>query len=98
MASHKVLIRIMGESDIVDVNLIKTAVNAPDGSAFLAGLDGSDQINLLGHWMDRDRGAALTNNTAYLDAMTQIASNILADSPLAAQIDAGANFVLLTIL
>ena len=30
--------------------------------------------------------------------MTQIASNILADSPLAAQIDAGANFVLLTIL
>ena len=98
MASHKVLIRIMGESDIVDVNLIKTSVNAPDGSAFLAGLDGFDQINLLGHWMDQDRGAALADNTAYLDAMTQIASNILADSPLAAQIDAGANFVLLTIL
>ena len=98
MASHRVLIRIMGESDIVDVNLIKTAVNAPDGSAFLAGLDGSDQINLLGHWMDQDRGAALADNTAYLDAMTQIASTILADSPLAAQIDAGANFVLLTIL
>ena len=52
MASRKLLIRIMGESDIVDVNLIKTAVNAPDGLLFLAGLDGSDQINLLGHWMD----------------------------------------------
>ena len=98
MASHRVLIRIMGESDIVDVNLIKTAVNAPDGPAFLAGLDGSDQINLLGHWMDQDRGAALADNTAYLDAMTQIASDILADSPLAGEIDAGANFVLLTIL
>ena len=98
MASHKVLIRIMGESDIVDVNLIKTAVNAPDGSAYLAGLDGPDQINLLGHWLDQDRGAALADNTAYLDAMTQIASNILADSPLAAKIDAGANFILLTIL
>ena len=98
MASHRVLIRIMGESDIVDVNLIKRAANAPDGSAFLAGLDGSDQINLLGHWMDQDRGAALADDSAYLDAMTQIASNILADSPLAAQIDAGANFVLLTIL
>ena len=98
MASHRVLIRIMGESDIVDVNLIKTAVNAPDGRAFLAGLDGSDQINLLGHWMDQDRGAALADNTAYLDAMTQIASDILADSPFAGEIDAGANFVLLTIL
>ena len=30
--------------------------------------------------------------------MTQIASDILADSPLAGEIDAGANFVLLTIL
>jgi hypothetical protein len=98
MVSHRVLIRIMGETDIVDVNLIKTAVNAPDGSAFLAGLDGSDQINLLGHWMDQDHGAALADNTAYLDAMTQIASDILANSPLAGEIDAGANFVLLTIL
>ena len=66
MASHKVLIRIMGESDIVDVNLIKTAVNATDGSALLAGLDRPDQINLIGHWMDQDRGAALADNTAYL--------------------------------
>ena len=98
MASHKVLIRIMGESDIVDVNLIKISVNTPDGSAFLTGLEGFDQINLLGHWMDQDRGATLADNTANLDAMTQIASNILAESPLAAQIDAGANFVLLTIL
>ena len=98
MASQKVLIRIMGESDIVDVNLIKTAVNASDGLAFLAGLDKPDQINLLGHWMDQDRGAALAGNTAYLDAMTQIASNILVDSPLATQIDSGANFMLLTIL
>ena len=92
------LIRIMGESDGVDVNLIKTAVNAPDVSSLLAGLDRPDQTNLLGHWMDQDRGSALADNTAHLDAMTQIASHILADSPLAALIDAGANFMLLTIL
>ena len=48
MADHKVLIRIMGESDIVDVNLIKTAVNASGGSALLSGLNRPDQINLLG--------------------------------------------------
>ena len=98
MANHSVLIRIMGESDIVDVNLIKTLSNSPDGSALLAGLERTDQINLLGHWMDQDRGAALADNPAHLDAMTQMASNILADSSLTAEIDAGANFVLLTIL
>ena len=98
MANHSVLIRIMGESDIVDVNLIKIASNAQGSSALLAGLDRPDQINLLGHWMDQDRGASLVGDTVHLDAITQIASNIVADSPLAAQIDAGANFVLLTIL
>ena len=98
MANHGVLIRIMGESDIVDVNLIKTLPNAESGSPLLAGLNRPDQINLLGHWMDQDRGASLVGDTVYLDAITQIASNIVADSPLAAKIDAGANFVLLTIL
>ena len=98
MASHSVLIRIMGESDIVDVNLIKIASNAQGGSALLAGLGLPDQINLLGHWMDQDRGASLVGDTVYLDAITQVASNIVADSPLTAEIDAGANFILLTIL
>ena len=98
MANHSVLIRIMGESDIVDVNLIKIASNAQGGSALLAGLGLPDQINLLGHWMDQDRGASLVGDTVHLDAITQVASNIVADSPLKAEIDAGANFVLLTIL
>ena len=63
IANHSVLIRIMGESDIVDVNLIKTARNAEGSSALLAGLN-----------------------------------RIVADNPLAAKIDTGANFVLLTLL
>ena len=98
MANHRVLIRIMGESDIVDVNLTKAAVNAPDGSLLLAGLSRPDQVNLLGHWMDQDRGTALVGDTAYLDAMAKIASNVVVNSPLSAQIDDGANFILLTIL
>ncbi len=48
--------------------------------------------------MDQDCGFALADNAAHLDAMTQIASNSLADSPLTTQIDTGANFMLLTIL
>lgn len=98
MANHSVLIRIMGESDIIDVNMIKTIAKAPDGSALLTGLDGPDQINLLGHWMDQDRGAALASDAVHLVAMTKIASDILVNSPFAKQIDDGANFVLLTIL
>ncbi len=98
MADHRVLIRIMGESDIADVNLIKPFSDAQGGSTLLAGLDRPDQINLLGHWMDQDRGASLAGDTIHLDAMTEIASNIVAESSLAAEINAGANFVLLTIL
>ena len=98
MADHRVLIRIMGESDIADVNLIKPFSDAQGGSTLLAGLDRPDQINLLGHWMDQDRGASLAGDTIHLDAMTEIASNIVDESKLTEKIGAGANFILLTIL
>jgi hypothetical protein len=94
MADQNILIRIMGESDIVDVTMTR---NAPS-SAMLMGLDAADKVNLLGHWMDQDRGAELAADKNHLDAMTSIASDILADSPLASQLEAGANFVLLTLL
>ena len=94
MADQNILIRIMGESDIVDVTMTR---NAPS-NAMLMGLDAADKVNLLGHWMDHDRGAELAADKNHLDAMTSIASDILADSPLASQLEAGANFVLLTLL
>ena len=98
MADHRVLIRIMGESDIVDVSLIKTAPSAQGVSSLLTGLNWPDQINLLGHWMDQDRGAELAADQNHLDAMTIIASEIIADNALVSQLEAGANFVLLTLL
>ena len=94
MADQNIFIRIMGESDIVDVTMTR---NAPS-NAMLMGLDAADKVNLLGHWMDQDRGAELAADKNHLDAMTSIASDILADSPLASQLEAGANFVLLTLL
>ena len=94
MADQNILIRIMGESDIVDVTMTR---NAPS-NAMLMGLDAADKVNLLGHWMDQDRGAELAADKNQLDAMTSIASDILAASPLASQLEAGANFVLLTLL
>jgi len=99
MTDQKTRIRIMGESDIVDVTMTRKATS----HALLMGLDAADKINLLGHWMDQDRGAGLATDQKYLDAMTIIASEIItseamAGSALASQLEAGANFVLLTLL
>ena len=94
MADQKTLIRIMGESDIVDVTMTRKAAS----HALLMGLDAADKVNLLGHWMDQDRGAELAADQNHLDAMTIIASEIIADNALASQLEAGANFVLLTLL
>ena len=94
MADQKILIRVMGESDIVDVTMTHKAAN----HALLMGLDAADKVNLLGHWMDQDRGAELAADQNHLDAMAIIASEIIADNALASQLEAGANFVLLTLL
>jgi hypothetical protein len=93
----KISIRIMGESDIVDVTMLPAGA-APKPSPLLMGLDGNDKINLLGHWMDQDRGAALAEDPVHLEAMTIIASEFLAGHALAKECVNGANFVLLTIL
>ena len=94
MANQTFIIRIMGESDIVDVNMTK----ANTTSSKLANLDLTDQINLLGHWMDQDRSAALIEDKAYLVAMTQVACGILSNSKLIKGMAEGTNFALLTIL
>jgi hypothetical protein len=99
MADQKTLIRIMGESDIVDVTMTRKAAS----HALLMGLDSPDKVNLLGHWMDQDRGAELAADQNHLDAMTIIASEIVASKgntggELVSQLEAGANFVLLTLL
>ena len=90
----KIIIRIMGESDIVDVTM------QPAGTPkhpLIDGLDDQDKINLLGHWMDQDRGAALAEDADHFAAMGIIASEFMSRHPLAA-CETGANFILLTIL
>ena len=78
MADQKTLIRIMGESDIVDVTMTRKAAS----HALLMGLDAADKVNLLGHWMDQDRGAELAADQNHLDAMTIIASEIIASEKM----------------
>ena len=94
MPDQKKMIRIMGETDIVDIEMTNGQLSHP----LLMGLDLADRVNLLGHWMDQDRGAALAADSAHLSAMGIIASDIVQVDKHAAAITAGANFALLTIL
>ncbi|MDC1382624.1 hypothetical protein N8500_03990 [Candidatus Puniceispirillum sp.] len=94
MANQIFIIRIMGESDIVDVYMTKATTT----SSKLVNLDFADQINLLGHWVDQDRSAALIGDEDYLGAMTQIASGILSNSRFSKEMSEGENFALLTVL
>ncbi len=91
----KIIIRIMGESDIVDVTM------QPAGTSkhpLVDGLDDKDKINLLGHWMDQDRGATLAQDVDHFAAMGIIASEFMSRHLLFAACETGANFFLLTIL
>ena len=84
----------MGETDIVDID-----VDAHGGAnAKLMGLDLHDKINLLGHWMDQDRGEALARDPEHLTAMTAITADFLANGEVDAAFVNGTNFMLLTIL
>ena len=89
------MIRIMGESDIVDIDL-----TSHDGktSPKLMGLDMMDKINLLGHWMDQDRGEALVADPDYLGAMAVIVAEYVASPDLEGQFATDANFMLVNVL
>ena len=91
----KIIIRIMGESDIVDV--VMQSADAPK-NPLIHGHDDQDKINLLGHWMDQDRGAALAEDSDHFAAMGSIASEFMSRHSLVAACETGANFILLTIL
>ena len=47
----RTIIRLIGETDIVDIDPA-----SHDGGAHpkLMGLDADDRVNLLGHWLDQD--------------------------------------------
>ena len=50
MPDSKTIIRMLGETDIVDIEMTNGHLSHP----LLMGLDVADRVNLLGHWMDQD--------------------------------------------
>ncbi|ADE38929.1 hypothetical protein [Candidatus Puniceispirillum marinum] len=89
------LIRIMGESDIVDIDM---DASTDAGLPLLMGLVAEDRVNILGHWMDQDRGEKLAADPAHLAAMTLIAKDHVENHAIAKQFDVGANFIVVTVL
>ena len=89
------LLRLMGESDIIDIDPAQH-----DGAVHprLMGLDAADRINLLGHWLDHDQGEAMSDDPDTLLAMTAIGAAFLADQAAAASWGQDVNFVVMTIL
>ena len=92
---NKVIIRIMGESDIIDV-LLRPA-DLPK-NRLIDGLDDRDKINLLGHWLDQDRGAALAKDPDHFAAMGIISSEFILNQSFSRAFENAANFFLVTFL
>jgi hypothetical protein len=93
------LIRLMGETDIVDIDPTDFT-GAEIGAAHpkLMGLDAGDRVNLLGHWLDQGRGEALSADPDYISAMNAIAKTIIDDHQDGTKLGRDANFAVLTIL
>ena len=89
------LLRLMGESDIIDID-----PSNHDGAIHprLMGLDAADRVNLLGHWLDHDQGETMSDDPETLSAMTAIGATFLKDQPAATTWGDNANFVVLTVL
>ena len=91
----KIIIRIMGESDIVDVEMQSADTLK---NPLIDGRDDQDKVNLLGHWMDQDRGAVLAKDPDHFAAMGIIVSEFISRHPLFKSFQNGANFFLVTFL
>ena len=89
------MLRLMGESDIIDIDPA-----AHDGNAHprLMGLDADDRINLLGHWLDQDRGEVMAADPDALSAMIAIGAEFLESQELSGQWGGDVNLVVMTIL
>ena len=89
------LLRLMGESDIIDID---PGQQGQDVHPRLMGLDESDRINLLGHWLDHDQGMAMSDDPDTMSAIISIAAGFLSASGSVPGWGSEVNFVVMTIL
>lgn len=76
MAKHFVF-RVMGESDILEVNVTEERLAAHKSPAHLEGLERADAANWLAHWLDGDRAATWMDDASLNEQMEQTAIELL---------------------
>ena len=89
------MLRLMGESDIIDID---PATHDGDVHPRLMGLDADDRINLLGHWLDQDRGEVMAADADGLSAIIAIGAEYLDGQDISGKWGSKVNFVVMTIL
>ena len=89
------LLRLMGESDIIDID-----PSDHEGAVHprLMGLDAADRINLLGHLLDHDQGVAMSDDPDTMSAMAAIGAAFLAEQHVDAYWGGEGSFVGVTSL
>jgi len=89
------MLRLMGESDIIDID---PAVHDGNAHPRLMGFDADDRINLLGYWLDQDRGEVMAADADALSAMVAIGAEFLDGQDISGKWGGEVNFVVMTIL
>mgnify|MGYP007000439990 CR=1 len=64
----------------------------------LMGFDADDRINLLGYWLDQDRGEVMAADVDALSAMVAIGAEFLDGQDISGKWGGEVNFVVMSIL
>ena len=98
MAKNFVL-RIMGESDILEVQVTQERLASHKAPSHIKGWERSDTANWLAHWLDGDRAASWMEDKKLNDKMEAAALDLLVtDENVETFFDTEANYLLMLLL
>lgn len=98
MAQNFVL-RVMGESDILEVMVDEARMSAHKAPSHDKSWDNADKANWLAHWLDGDRAAAWMDDAALSEKMEQTALSLLLDDEnVATFLESEGNYLLMLLL
>ena len=93
------VLRVMGESDILEVKIDEARMAAHQPADHDASWERADKANWLAHWLDGDRAASWMADEALNAKMEQTALDLLlSDDNVQTFLDSEANYLLLLLL
>lgn len=99
MMAKNFIFRVMGESDILEVNVTQERLAAHKTPAHLKDLERADAANWLAHWLDGDRAATWMEDAKLNEQMEQTALDLLInDANSASFFESDGNYLLMLLL